>query len=644
MSIALAAPELTLGAIEASRDAILREIGDPPDLTFVRGAGNRGDELIWEGTRRLLSSRIYREIDLDELCGASGHTVLLTGGGAFCRPFCELMPRALAVAELRFQRVIVLPSSVDPSEDCVREALARTRATVFARERVSYERIRSLCDARLAHDCAFFFDFTPYRREGKGVLNAFRTDAEALGSEPLPRDNRDISATAPSLEEWLSTIADHEKVRTDRAHVMIAAALLGKSVEVRPSAYHKVTAIADYALRECPVRRLASDARAVAVPEPPGAIPAASRARVTAIVVTRDRPHQVLGAVDSVLRSSPGVEVVVIDENSASRAAANLAAACSERERMTLLRSERRLGAGGALRLGLRAAESEFVLLLDEETELEPGALAELVDVLDAHPETVGVTATVLLPDGSVEHSGGWMRVSSSMVELGLREDGVALESVLGSGPVDWLPGTACLIRRSALEALPWGDGMHYEDVDWSYRVEQAEPGSFRSSLEAKAVHRGPPATSFGREFARRSEAVERLAACARFYAQHGKLLNVDLFAMVPELVDADGRADLAAARLLMELVAAKGTDWAFMEWMNGGLDVLLSANRRLTEARGAQDELKAALAAGELNRAYLQGRHETLTRIEEGGWWRLRKRLDPALRLYSRLRGGGEG
>jgi hypothetical protein len=38
--------------------------------------------------------------------------------------------------------------------------------------------------------------------------------------------------------------------------VMIAAALLGKSVDYGTSSYHKVPAIADYALRLFPVRRV----------------------------------------------------------------------------------------------------------------------------------------------------------------------------------------------------------------------------------------------------------------------------------------------------------------------------------------------------------------------------------------------------
>ena len=112
---------------------------------------------------------------------------------------------------------------------------------------------------------------------------------------------------------------------------------------------------------------------------------------------------------------------------------------------------------------------------------------------------------------------------------------------------------------------------------------------------------------------------------------------------MVPELADSGGNLDVAAAQLLMELVAAKGPDWTLMEWMGGRLDVLLSAGRRLAQAQKALTEVEATIAAQERNLAFLQGRHETLMRVEQGGWWRMRSRLQPALRLYGQLRGRRE-
>jgi exopolysaccharide biosynthesis predicted pyruvyltransferase EpsI len=256
--------------IDASRRRILREIGAPSDVTFFTGPGNLGDELIYAGTRRLLAGVPHREVavgrrkdaagrrlsELDRIGGVRGHTALITGGGAWCGPFHGMWPSLLPLIERRFERVIVLPSSVDVSVDEVRETLSRTGALILARERESHRQLRGLCRTDTAHDCAFFFDFGSYRRRGEGLLTAYRTDAESASGGRTPPGNDDISSTCGTLDGWLRTIAGHAVVETDRAHVMIAAAMLGKKVRYWPSGYHKVPAIAEYALSGFPVERI----------------------------------------------------------------------------------------------------------------------------------------------------------------------------------------------------------------------------------------------------------------------------------------------------------------------------------------------------------------------------------------------------
>lgn len=232
-----------------------QELEDARDITFIRSYGNIGDELIYAGTRRLLAGIPHIEVSIRDLHDAEGELGVLSGGGAWCEPFHEVLPPALGEIERRFERVVVFPSSFDPRVAAVREALLGSRARIYAREPESYRLIHGLCNAALAHDCAFFFDFRPYRSNGTGRLPAFRTDRES-SLDRLPEGNVDISVTCADLDEWLRTIAAHEEVHTDRAHVMIAAAMLGKRVRYRTSAYHKLPAIAAWALQSFPVTPL----------------------------------------------------------------------------------------------------------------------------------------------------------------------------------------------------------------------------------------------------------------------------------------------------------------------------------------------------------------------------------------------------
>ncbi len=243
--------------IGSSRAKLIEAIGQAREITFIRAGGNLGDELIYAGTRQLLAHLSYSEQRIEAMKGVTGETALISGSGGWCASY-HRMPEYLKQIEAHFDRVIILPSSFDASLKSVREALGQSKALVFAREPDSYHQIRDLCNADLAHDCAFYFNFQPYRRNGRGVLVAYRTDREST-LKSQPPNNNDISLTCESLDEWLWTIARNELIRTDRAHVTIAAALLGKRVEYWASNYHKVPAIVEFSLRDFPVHRTQPD-------------------------------------------------------------------------------------------------------------------------------------------------------------------------------------------------------------------------------------------------------------------------------------------------------------------------------------------------------------------------------------------------
>ncbi|MDQ0300696.1 exopolysaccharide biosynthesis predicted pyruvyl transferase EpsI [Salibacterium salarium] len=240
--------------IQTSRKRLLTSIASAPDLTFIIPGGNIGDHLIWSGTRQLLDGKQYKEILKDEIDQADGHTAVIAGSGGWCKAY-HSMPRQLAIIEKNFKNVIIFPSSFDISVPAVKEALTKTKATVFARELISYKQIKNLCDANIAYDGAFYFDYTNYKQKGKGTLHAYRNDKEKGKNDMnTVESNNDISKTSKTLDEFLGTVSKHNTIHTDRAHVMIAGAMLNKTVYYSPSNYHKIPGIAKFSLQDFPVR------------------------------------------------------------------------------------------------------------------------------------------------------------------------------------------------------------------------------------------------------------------------------------------------------------------------------------------------------------------------------------------------------
>lgn len=124
----------------------------------------------------------------------------------------------------------------------------------------------------IALDTALFFNYDVYHRMGHGVLCACRTDKEGRGLA-MPSYNVDISQSCQDLDHWLHIIGGHDVVVTDRAHVLIAAAMLDKQVFYLEGSYHKVSGLAQFTFKGWPrVQRVDSLAELVAA----GVLPAFS--------------------------------------------------------------------------------------------------------------------------------------------------------------------------------------------------------------------------------------------------------------------------------------------------------------------------------------------------------------------------------
>ena len=108
----------------------------------------------------------------------------------------------------------------------------------------------------------------------------------------------------------------------------------------------------------------------------------------------------------------------------------------------------------------LRHSRGRFCLLLNGDSELEPGATAALHAALAEADGAAAAGATLVSPDG-VQQPSAW-RFPSAATALaslvGLRRRFV----VQSHGPrvrdVDWAPAAALLVRREAAAAIGWHD------------------------------------------------------------------------------------------------------------------------------------------------------------------------------------------
>ena len=201
------------------------------------------------------------------------------------------------------------------------------------------------------------------------------------------------------------------------------------------------------------------------------------------VIPTHDTRELTLRCLDS-LQGSPGVEVILVDDASRDGTAEAVAARHPE---VAVLRNEEPARFTRSANRGLARASGEILLLLNSDTEVEPGGLARLVEIFAREPE-LGIAGALLhYPDGSPQWSGGrepslaWFFALTSglprlleRLPLYRRSRPLAPERPL---EVDWVTGAAMAFRRAVWEVVgPLDEGFQFyaQDLDFCLRARRA--------------------------------------------------------------------------------------------------------------------------------------------------------------------------
>ncbi len=364
---------------------------------------------------------------------------------------------------------------------------------------------------------------------------------------------------------------------------MVAAAMLGRRVELGPCRSGKLEAIAEYSLDGFPVERIQWEPPTITLPPRPGpGRPRPARPRVTAVIIAGERLGQTLAAVGSAL-ADPHTTALVLDGCSPPDVRAGLAAAAG---------SEPCVELGHGREAELAGIDTDYTLLLDPEAELGDGAAAHLVAQLDGEPEALATTPAVRHADRGVAHCGGELREWGDVVDFRLPAR---------ARSCDWAPFHALLVRRGAFAQFPL-DALTptaYRDREWAYRIQQRHRDAFRACPDALAVLHSPPPTDAvdTSTFHGRCLALPRLIALARFHARHGRVLRSDLVRVFPSLEGLDSSFDLPAARLLLVVLDQLGPSRFLALWCEEDLDSLIGAGRSEQHTLAASTEAELARA-----------------------------------------------
>jgi hypothetical protein len=193
----------------------------------------------------------------------------------------------------------------------------------------------------------------------------------------------------------------------------------------------------------------------------------------------------------STVRADP---LVVVDNGTGTLTAAAVEGAAPGAALVRLPRNE---GFAGGSNAGIRhalAAGADYVLLLNNDATVEAACLGALVRAAGAAPRVAAVGAKVLDAADPTRLWATYGRVTwrAALVELVGRDqpDGPRFAAVTD---VEWVPGTAMLLTRAALDDVGLLDERffaYHEDVDWCTRA-RARGWQVLFAPDARVVHRG---------------------------------------------------------------------------------------------------------------------------------------------------------
>ncbi|MBA3005039.1 MAG: glycosyltransferase family 2 protein [Proteobacteria bacterium] len=192
----------------------------------------------------------------------------------------------------------------------------------------------------------------------------------------------------------------------------------------------------------------------------------------TVIIVSHNNFAETTGpCLQSLNQDNAALEIIVVDNDSDQQTQEAIRATAEQMPRIRVIQKETNSGYSGGNNTGAREASSDLLILLNSDTQVPPGSIPRLVELMDEHPEwsmlgpvsnqtgndqqihTRGTTAQEILDEGAA-----WCAHSRDC-----------------HYPTDILSFFCVVIRRDVYNQLNGLDeefGLgYYEDTDFNYRA-----------------------------------------------------------------------------------------------------------------------------------------------------------------------------
>ncbi|KQX95408.1 hypothetical protein ASD22_15300 [Rhodanobacter sp. Root480] len=315
-------------------------------------------------------------------------------------------------------------------------------------------------------------------------------------------------------------------------------------------------------------------------PFTPFALPVSNQPQVSVIIPVHGKLAYTLACLRSLARhgAQAPFEVIVVDDASPDDSATTLA----QIDGVQLLRNPANLGFIGSSNAGAAQARGEFLLFLNNDTQVTPGWLDALLRCFAERADCGIAGSRLVYPDGRLQEAGGLVFADGSCWTTGRfeRRDASAFRY---RRETDYVSGASLMIRREVFQRLGGFDARYapayYEDTDLAFAVRHIglrvyyEPASLVIHCEGisagtdlgsgmkryQSINQAKFIDKWATQLAAQPPAGTALERAIR-WRKRGRVLVVD--AMTPEPTRDSGSLRLHA---ILQLLDAQGWSTSFI-------------------------------------------------------------------------------
>lgn len=233
---------------------------------------------------------------------------------------------------------------------------------------------------------------------------------------------------------------------------------------------------------------------------------------VSIITVNYNQPQytaQLLSSLKNISYSD--WEVVVVDNGCSPKGLSKLS---DNYPNLQYVRSDTNLGFAGGNNLGIKKSQGEYVLLLNNDTEVDPGFLEPMVDLMESN-SAIGIVSPMLIyqESGKVQYAGAQAinPITGRGKKLGHLDEP---EQHVLCYPTELAHGAALLFRRELLTKIGYlfeGFFLYYEEHDWT---EQAKNVGYQVYFQGNS-----------QVYHKESASVGKMSSLKTYYMNRSRIL-----------------------------------------------------------------------------------------------------------------------